>query len=43
MTQLRYLSLHGNSHITSGMPSDTLMRAYLDGEVSPLLDILPHT
>jgi hypothetical protein len=21
------------------MPSDTLMRAYLDGEVSPLLDI----
>jgi hypothetical protein len=43
MTQLRYLSLHGNSHVTSGMPSDTLMRAYLDGEVSPLLDILPHT
>ena len=36
-------SLHGNPHVISGVPSDVLMGAYLDGTVAPLLDCLAAT
>ena len=41
MSWLRYLSLHGNAGVVAGIPGRVLMDAYLDGDVLPLLALLP--
>lgn len=40
MSWLHYLSLHGNPQVTAQVPSQVLMRAYLDRDVLPLLALL---
>ena len=40
MSWLHYLSLHGNPDVTAQVPSQVLMRAYLDRDVLPLLALL---